>query len=83
MSSHAADVLHSATLDNGATLDPRVPARWIVVFGIAFIIGGAFFGLGIYTGDMWWLTPATLFGPGALILGFTLLGITADTNRYS
>jgi hypothetical protein len=83
MSSHAADVLHSAALDNEATLDPGVPTRWIVLFAVAFVIGGALFGVGISTGKMWWLAPATLFGPGMLILGFTYLGITADTNRFS
>ena len=83
MSSHAADVLHSAAVDNGATLDPGVPTPWIVLFAIAFVIGGALFGVGISTGKMWWLAPATLFGPGILILGFTYLAISADTNRYS
>jgi hypothetical protein len=83
MSSHAADIQLSATIDNVATLDKGVPARWLMLLGVPFVVGGALFGLGISTGEMWLLAPASVFGPGAMILGFTYLGISADTNRYS
>ncbi len=62
--------------------DPGVPPRWLILLGIPFVIGGALFGLGIATGEMWLLAPASLFGPGAIILGFTYLGLTSDTNRF-
>jgi hypothetical protein len=62
--------------------DPGVPSRWLILLGIPFVIGGALFGLGIATGKMWLLAPASLFGPGAIILGFTYLGLTSDTNRF-
>jgi len=62
--------------------DPSVPARWLILLGIPFIVGGALFGLGIATGKMWLLAPASVFGPGAMILGFTYLGLTSDTNRF-
>jgi hypothetical protein len=48
---------------------------------VPFIIGGALFAIGIASGEMWMLGPASLFGPGAIILGFTYLALTADTNR--
>ncbi|MBV8079193.1 MAG: hypothetical protein JO186_02315 [Actinobacteria bacterium] len=62
--------------------DPRVPARWLVLLGIPFIVGGALFGIGISTGKMWLMAPAAIFGPGAMILGFTYLGLSADINRF-
>jgi hypothetical protein len=69
-------------MDNEDTLDPGVPSRWLILLGIPFIVGGALFGAGITTGQMWLLAPAAVFGPGAMILGFSYLAITADTNRY-
>jgi hypothetical protein len=62
--------------------DQGLPLRWLIVLGVPFIIGGALFGAAIYTGKMWLLGPASLFGPGAMILGFTYLGLSADTNRF-
>jgi hypothetical protein len=82
MSSHAAEVAHARSVDNENTLDPGVPVRWLILLGIPFIVGGALFGAGITTGQMWLLAPAAVFGPGAMILGFTHLAISADTNRY-
>jgi len=61
-------------------LDGNPPPRWIVLLGIPFIVGGALFGIGISTGSMWMLLPASICGPGAMILGFTYLGLTSDTN---
>jgi hypothetical protein len=58
-----------------------VPARWLLVLGMPFVVGGALFGLAIAMDKMWMLAPAGLFGPGALILGFTYLALTSDTNR--
>ena len=67
-------------VDDG--LDSGIPRRWVILLGIPFVIGGALFGAGIATGQMWLLGPASLFGPGAIILGFTYLGLTSDTNRF-
>jgi hypothetical protein len=55
--------------------------RWLMLLGVPFIVGGALFAIGIATGKMWMLGPASLFGPGAIILGFTYLALTADTNH--
>ena len=82
MTSHAVEVAHARSVDNGDTLDPGVPARWLILLGIPFVIGGALFAAGITTGQMWLLAPAAVFGPGAMILGFTHLAISSDTNRY-
>ena len=82
MTSHAVDVAHARSVDNVNTLDPGVPGRWLVLLGIPFLVGGALFGAGISTGHMWLLGPASIFGPGAMILGFTYLALTADTNKY-
>ena len=82
MSSHAAEVAHARSIDNVETLDPGVPLRWLVLLGIPFVVGGALFAAGISTGHMWLLGPASLFGPGAMILGFTYLALTADTNKF-
>jgi len=76
------DVQRQSVLIHTET-DPGVPSRWLILLGIPFVIGGALFGLGIATGQMWLLAPASLFGPGAIILGFTYLGLTSDTNRFS
>jgi len=81
MASTVPDVpAHAVTIHTDT--DPGVPTRWLILLGIPFIIGGALFGLGIATGKMWLLAPASLFGPGAIILGFTYLGLTSDTNRF-
>ena len=53
-----------------------------MLLGIPFIVGGALFAIGIATGEMWLLAPASVCGPGAMILGFTYLGLTSDTNQY-
>lgn len=82
MTSHALEAAHARSMDNEDTLDPGVPSRWLILLGIPFIVGGALFGAGITTGQMWLLAPAAVFGPGAMILGFSYLAITADTNRY-
>jgi hypothetical protein len=82
MSSHAIEATHARTVDNEKTLDPRVPSRWLLLLGIPFIVGGALFAAGISSGEMWLLLPAAVFGPGAMILGFTYLSLTSDTNRY-
>jgi hypothetical protein len=82
MSSHAAEIAHARSVDNAATLDPGIPSRWLMLLGIPFIVGGALFAIGIATGEMWLLAPASVCGPGAMILGFTYLGLTSDTNKY-
>jgi hypothetical protein len=82
MSSHASEVAHARSVDNAGTLDPNVPARWLVLLGIPFVVGGALFAAGISSGQMWLLGPASVFGPGAMILGFTYLALSADTNKF-
>jgi hypothetical protein len=82
MSSHTAEIAHARSVDNEATLDPGIPTRWLILLGIPFIVGGALFAAGIATGHMLWLLPASVFGPGAMILGFTYLGLTSDTNHF-
>jgi hypothetical protein len=32
---------------------------------------------------MWMLIPAAIFGPGAMILGFTFLALSHDGNRVA
>ena len=64
------------------TLDQGIPSRWLILLGIPFILGGALFGAAVATGEMWLLGPASVLGPGALILGFTYLGLSSDTNRF-
>jgi hypothetical protein len=44
-----------------------------MLLGIPFIVGGALFAIGIATSEMWLLAPASVCGPGAMILGFTYL----------
>ena len=73
---------HAGAVPIHTETDPDIPSRWLIVLGIPFIVGGALFGLGIATGKMWLLGPASVFGPGAMILGFTYLGLTSDTNRF-
>lgn len=82
MTSHAVEVQHASAVDNADTLDEGVPVRWLILLGIPFVIGGALFAAGISTGQMWLLGPASVFGPGAMILGFTYLGLSSDTNRF-
>jgi hypothetical protein len=82
MTSHAADTAHARSLDNADTLDPKVPVRWLILLGVPFVVGGALFGTAISTGQMWLMGPASVFGPGAMILGFTYLSLTADTNKF-
>lgn len=82
MTAHAVEVRHASVVDNAATLDEGVPVRWLILLGIPFVIGGTLFGAAISTGQMWLLGPASLFGPGAMILGFTYLALTSDTNRF-
>ena len=62
-------------------LDGTEAKRWLMLLGVPFVVGGALFAIAIGTGHMWMLGPASVFGPGAIILGFTYLGLTADTNR--
>ena len=69
-------------VDNAKTLDQGIPTRWLVLLGIPFVVGGALFGAAISSGQMWLLGPAAVFGPGVMILGFTYLALTSDTNRY-
>ena len=69
-------------VDNEKTLAQGIPTRWLVLLGIPFVVGGALFGAGISSGQMWLLGPAAVFGPGVMILGFTYLALTSDTNRY-
>jgi hypothetical protein len=82
MTSHAVEAAHARSLDNGDTLDPGVPLRWLFLLGVPFVVGGALFGLAITLGEMWLMGPASVFGPGAMILGFTYLALTADTNKF-
>ena len=82
MTSHAVETAHARSVDNADTLDPGVPYRWLLLLGVPFVVGGALFAAGISTGQMWLLGPASVFGPGAMILGFTYLALTSDTNRY-
>jgi hypothetical protein len=82
MTSHAVEAAHARSVDNADTLDPGVPYRWLLLLGVPFVVGGALFAAGISTGQMWLLGPASVFGPGAMILGFTYLSLTSDTNRY-
>jgi hypothetical protein len=56
--------------------------RWLMLLGVPFIVGGALFATALGTDTMWLLLVAGLFGPGAIILGFTYLGLTSDTNRF-
>jgi hypothetical protein len=82
MTSHAVEAAHARSVDNADTLDPGIPYRWLLLLGVPFVVGGALFAAGISTGQMWLLGPASVFGPGAMILGFTYLALTSDTNRY-
>ena len=66
----------------GRSAEAIEATRWLLLLGVPFIVGGALFAIGIASGKMWMLGPASLFGPGAIILGFTYLALTADTNRY-
>jgi hypothetical protein len=75
----AAEALPAEAGDQG--LDGTEAKRWLLLLGVPFIVGGALFAIGITTGKMWMLGPASLFGPGAIILGFTYLALTSDTNR--
>ena len=72
----------AVALSTEETLDPGIPIRWLILLGIPFVVGGALFGAAIATGQMWLLGPASVFGPGAMILGFTYLGLSSDTNRF-
>jgi hypothetical protein len=75
----AADAVPAEVVDEG--LEGTEAKRWLLLLGVPFVIGGALFATAIGTGDMWVLGPASLFGPGAIILGFTYLGLSSDTNR--
>lgn len=68
-------------VDPADALQATVPARWLLLLGVPFVVGGALFGAGLAMDAMWMLGLAGLFGPGAIILGFTYLGLTSDTNR--
>ena len=57
--------------------------RWLILLGIPFIVGGALFATAIATDKMWMLIPAAIFGPGAMILGFTYLALSHDGNRVA
>jgi hypothetical protein len=81
MDSKAPDV-PALALHTEETLDQGIPSRWVILLGVPFIVGGALYGAAIYTGQMWLLGPASVFGPGAMILGFTYLGLSSDTNRF-
>jgi hypothetical protein len=71
----------SVHVDPADALQSTVPARWLLLLGVPFVVGGALFGAGLAMDKMWMLGFAALFGPGAIILGFTYLGLTSDTNR--
>ena len=81
MTSVAPHVAADATahLDDG--LEGPEARRWLILLGIPFVVGGALFATAIATDKMWMLIPAGIFGPGAMILGFTFLALTHDGNR--
>jgi hypothetical protein len=61
-------------------LDGREAKRWMLLLGVPFVIGASLFAVAIGTDTMWLLMLAAMFGPGLIILGFTYLGLTADTD---
>jgi hypothetical protein len=80
-------VAHHVAADAPVELDDGLEGpearRWLVLLGIPFVIGGALFATAIATDKMWMLIPAAIFGPGAMILGFTFLALTHDGNRVA
>ena len=54
--------------------------RWVVVLGIPFVLGFAFFGLALALGEEWPMVPAFLFGPLPLIAGYIYLSLSEDAN---
>ena len=78
VASHVAVEPMEADFDEG--LENPEARRWLLLLGVPFIIGGALFGVAIGTDHMWMMIPAAIFGPGAMILGFTYLALTHDGN---
>jgi len=78
MTSVAPHTAEAAIGDGG--LDSPEAKRWLMLLGVPFIVGGALFAIAIGTNTMWMLAFACLFGPGAMILGFTYLGLSRDAN---
>jgi hypothetical protein len=79
IASHVAVEPVEADFDEG--LENPEARRWLLLLGVPFIVGGALFGIAIGTNHMWMMIPAAIFGPGAMILGFTYLALTHDGNR--
>ena len=75
-------IAHARSADHARTLDAGT-SRWLILLGIPFIVGGALFATAIATDKMWMLLPAAIFGPGAMILGFTYLALSHDGNRVA
>ena len=82
MSSIAPDLVApaAAAADAEEGLEEPEAKRWLLLLGVPFVIGGALFGLSIATDQMWMLVLAGIFGPGAMILGFTYLALSHDGN---
>ena len=77
----AAVEVAATEMDQG--LDGPEARRWLLLLGVPFIVGGALFAIGIASDRMWMMIPAAIFGPGAMILGFTFLALTHDGNRVA
>ena len=54
--------------------------RWLLLLGIPFVLGFAFFALAVGIGSEWPMVPAVVFGPVLLIATYLYLSLTSDSN---
>ncbi len=54
--------------------------RWLLILGVPFVVGAAFFADAIGFDVEWPMAPAFLLGPLLMIAGYIYLSLSADTN---